>query len=182
LRSWLDSRGFAPPGRRSWVQVRWTAPKAPLFRSTLDVVAASRTSAASVAEAIRASFGMPPPMQDWIVALVGRAGWQGYAASRGGEVVGGGFVYAAPPLGWLGMGAILPAHRGGGGQLALMAARIAYALATGCTSVHTETGEPVGDEPNPSFANMQRCGFERIGSRVNYSSLPGGAPALRAPQ
>jgi len=28
LRGWLDSRGFAPPRRRSWVQVRWTVPLA----------------------------------------------------------------------------------------------------------------------------------------------------------
>ena len=172
LRGWLDSRGFAPPRRRSWVQVRWTVPTAPVFDSSLEIVEASSANAAALAETIRASFGMPPPMSEWITALVCRAEWQGYAATRNGEVVGGGFVHVRRPLGWLGMGAILPAYRGGGGQLALMAARIARALAAGCTSVHTETGEPIGDEPNPSFLNMQRCGFERIGSRLNYASLP----------
>jgi hypothetical protein len=50
-----------------------------------------------------------------------------------------------------------------------MAARIAHAQAQGCTSIHTETGDPVGNEPNPSLANMVRCGFERICSRANLA-------------
>jgi hypothetical protein len=49
-----------------------------------------------------------------------------------------------------------------------MAARIRPAIEAGCTAIVTETGEPVGDEPNPSLANMLRCGFVRVASRLNY--------------
>jgi hypothetical protein len=149
--------------------MRWTAPTAPTVPARLDIVEAQTGTASAVAEAIRTSFGMPPVMDEWVAGLVGRPGWRGYVAKAGGEIVGGGFVHTRPPLGWLGMGAIVPSRRGGGGQLALMAARIAHALRAGCTSVHTETGEPIADEPNPSFLNMQRCGFERIASRRNFS-------------
>jgi len=51
-----------------------------------------------------------------------------------------------------------------------MAARIRGAIEAGCTAIVTGTGEPVGDEPNPSLANMLRCGFARVGSRLNYES------------
>jgi GNAT superfamily N-acetyltransferase len=166
---WLAARGFVTPPRRSWVQVRWTKPAAPVAQSRLDIAEARVPDAIAIAEVIRTAFAMPAPMDAWIAALVGRPGWQGYVAKDRGRVVGGGFVHTRASLGWLGMGAILPSHRGGGGQVALMAARIAHALHRGCTAVHTETGEPVGDEPNPSFLNMQRCGFERIASRRNFA-------------
>jgi hypothetical protein len=35
--------------------------------------------------------------------------------------------------------------------------------------VITETGEPIGDEPNPSLRNMAWCGFVRVASRLNYA-------------
>ena len=53
----------------------------------------------------------------------------------------------------------------GGGGL-----RAARAIEAGCTAIVTGTGEPVGDEPNPSLANMLRCGFARGGSRLNYEA------------
>jgi len=30
-----------------------------------------------------------------------------------------------------------------------------------------ETGAPVAGEPNPSLANMMRCGFRRVSARLN---------------
>ena len=64
------------------------------------------------------------------------------------------------------MAGVLPAYRGRSAHRALMAARIRGAIEAGCTAIVTETGEPVGDEP--ALANMLRCGFERVGSRLNY--------------
>jgi hypothetical protein len=49
-----------------------------------------------------------------------------------------------------------------------MTLRIADAIAAGGKYIVTETGEPVGDEPNPSLSNMQRCGFRQIASRLNF--------------
>lgn len=167
--SWLDARGFAPPTRRAWVQMHWPAASPPAQAgSSFDVAAVSRSEAQPLAELIATAFGMPASMAAWLVELVGRNGWCGIAARDGARIVGGSLVYVAPPLAWLGMGSVLPSHRGRGGQLALMAARIAHAQAQGCTAIHTETGEPIGDEPNPSLANMRRAGFETIGSRPNF--------------
>ena len=66
--------------------------------------------------------------------------------------------------------AVAESHRRRGGQGALMARRIADALAAGCRHITTETGEPVGDEPNPSLDNMFRCGFVTVASRLNFEA------------
>jgi len=83
---------------------------------------------------------------------------------------GAGFLYTEGREAWLGVAGVLPAWRGHCAHRALMAARIRGAIGAGCTVIATETGEPVGDEPNPSLANMLRCGFERGGSRLNYEA------------
>jgi hypothetical protein len=65
-------------------------------------------------------------------------------------------------------GAVRTSHRRRGGQGALMARRIADAVAAGARYLVTETGEPMADEPNPSLANMKRCGFVTVASRLNF--------------
>ena len=168
IASWLAARGFVPPKRRSWAQMRWGVAPPPAIATALSVTVAQAHDAAELAHVVTTAFEMPPPMADWLSALVGRDGWQSYAARHDGRIVGGGFVHTLPPLAWLGMGSILPQFRGHNGQLALFAARIAHAQSAGCTSIHTETGEPAGEEPNPSLMNMVRCGFEQVASRPNF--------------
>jgi hypothetical protein len=98
----------------------------------------------------------PPPRRTWakMVRGVGRPPEFGGALEVGA---------ASPEEESAAAEAIRGAHR------ALMALRIGEAGAAGCTEIHTETGEPVTNEPNPSLANMQRCGFTRIYSRLNYA-------------
>jgi len=170
--AWLEARGFTPPPRRAWAQMRWDEGPPPAIATTLTVVEAHPEDAAELGHAVATAFEMPSPMAGWLGGMVGRDGWQAYAARREGRIVGGGFVYSLPPLAWLGMGSILPGFRGDNGQLALFSARIAHAQSEGCSFIHTETGEPVGDEPNPSLANMARYGFRRVASRRNYAWAP----------
>jgi GNAT superfamily N-acetyltransferase len=92
-----------------------------------------------------------------------------YGSYDGGEIVGGGALHIDGDVGWLGIGATLPAHRGRGGQRAVMARRIADAVAAGCTTVATETGV-LPDHPNPSLRNMLRSGFELAYERANWSA------------
>jgi hypothetical protein len=54
-----------------------------------------------------------------------------------------------------------------------MARRIADAAQAGARYVVTETGEPKGNEPNPSLANMKRCGFVTVASRLNFAGPVG---------
>jgi GNAT superfamily N-acetyltransferase len=119
--------------------------------------------------AIVAAFEMPPFMAEWLAALHGQPHWRIYAVTDGTQVVGGGCLYVSGELAWLGMGGVLASHRRRGGQGALMARRIADAIEAGALHIVTETGEPIADEPNPSLANMKRCGFVTVASRLNFA-------------
>src|SRR4051812_48302180 len=116
---------------------------------------------------VTTAFGMPPVAVPWLAALVGREGWRIYGAHDGDELVGGGALHLEREVGWLGIGATLPEHRGRGGQQAVMARRIADAAAAGATTLTTETGILPG-RPNPSLRNMYRSGFELAYERANW--------------
>ena len=69
-------------------------------------------------------------------------------------------VWVDPPAAYFGFAATLPEHRGKGAQGALFAARIERALALGCTTLVTETGELRDGSPSSSYRNILRLGFE----------------------
>jgi GNAT superfamily N-acetyltransferase len=165
----LAEMGFTQPARRSWAKVLRPAQDAPHIATDLRISPASDAQLAAATQAIRTAFDMPPFMADWMQALHGRPAWTIYSVCDGDEVVGGGCLFVRGDLAWLGMGAVLPSHRRRGGQGALMARRIADAGEAGARHVVTETGEPIGDEANPSLANMRRCGFDVVASRLNFA-------------
>lgn len=169
LRGWLGARGFAPPARKSWAKVVRGTEAPPEFATDLTTRELDGGHASALASVLAAAHGMPPPIVPWVAAMVGRPGWRAYGAFDGDTLAGGGFLWTSGERAWLGMAGTLEAHRRRGGQKAVMVARIRDAIAMGCTVITTETGEPVGDELNPSLTNMLRCGFRLAASRDNYA-------------
>lgn len=166
----LEARGFKLPPRCSWAKV-WRGPEpAPAIMTSLRVAVARDAEVGATMQAVHRAFEMPPFMAAWLSAVHGRPGWRVYTAADGDAIVGGGCLYLDGDRAWLGMGSVLDTHRRRGGQGALMALRIADAVAAGCRHIVTETGEPIAGEPNPSLANMRRCGFETVCSRLNYAA------------
>ena len=163
----LLQRGFTHAKRLTWAKMLLAPAPLPAVTTDLRIDAAGDDRVDDVVTAIAQAFEMPPFMAQWLRQLHGRPRWRIYALSDGPRVVGGGCLFVEGAAAWLGMGSVLPSHRGRGGQRALMSRRIADAIAAGATRIVTETGEAIGDEPNPSLANMARCGFERVASRVN---------------
>ncbi|HWP12044.1 MAG TPA: GNAT family N-acetyltransferase [Ramlibacter sp.] len=165
----LLQMGFTQPARRSWAKVLRGAEPPPHVPTDLKIAPATDAQAAPAIQAIVEAFGMPGLMAEWLGCLHGRPRWRLYAATDGEDVVGGGCLFTAGELAWLGMGAIRASHRRRGGQGALMARRIADAAEAGARHVVTETGEPIADESNPSLGNMKRCGFATVASRLNFA-------------
>ncbi len=166
---WLERRGFRLPARRSWAKMVRETGDLPQTAVRFELRQAQPREAEDVAQVVCSAFGMPGPFLPWIAALATRPGWRAYAAFDGARVAGAGYLFIDGPGAWLGMGGVLPAARGQGVHRGLMALRVRAASEAGCTRVATETGEPVGDEPNPSLANMQRCGFRQVASRLNFT-------------
>jgi hypothetical protein len=170
LVSWLEARRFALAGRRAWAKMLRGTGAPPAVDTPLEVRAARAGEEGALAEAIAAGFGMPAAFVPWFAALALRAGWRGYVALEAGRVMGGGLLYLAGRDAWLGAGAVRAEARGRHAHRALMALRVREAITAGAQRIFTETGEQVGDEHNPSLANMQWCGFRRVCSRLNYAA------------
>ena len=166
----LEQRGFVPARRRAWAKMLRGADAPPAVATPLEVRAARAGEADALAESICAAYSMPAALAPWFAALAPRRDWRAYVALDAGRVVGGGLLYLEGKDAWLGAGAVRPEQRGRHAHRALMALRVREAIDAGCTRIFTETGEPVGDEPNPSLANMQWCGFRNVGSRLNYAA------------
>jgi hypothetical protein len=167
--------------RPTWAKCLRGTSAPPDAPTTLSLREVDHAEATRLAEVLIAAHEMPATMVPFAAALVGRPRWRAYAAYDGDEMVGGGVMYVSGARAWLGLGGTLSTHRGRGGQKAIMARRVADAIAAGVTAIATETGEPVNDEPNPSLANMKWCGFDVVGSRANWVGAASTSETIRPP-
>jgi hypothetical protein len=132
------------------------------------VTVAGRDQGPIVARIVCGAFGMPPLLEPWMAAMVGRDDWRHYVAWVDGEPAGTASLHVQGEVGWLGVTGTLAAARRRGAQGALMAARLCDGASLGCRWFVTETGQERPDRPNPSFHNMLRAGFEMAYQRPNY--------------
>jgi GNAT superfamily N-acetyltransferase len=166
----LQAHGFVLAERRAWAKmIRDNAPPVPVAtEAEIGLIAAGEENA--LAEAICAAFEIPQAMAPWFAALAARPQWHAVAAKRDGRIIGGGYLHLQDEHAWLGAGGVCPEARRLHVHRALMTRRIQQAIAAGCTQLFTETGEAIGDEPNPSLRNMHACGFHHAFSRLNYAA------------
>lgn len=114
------------------------------------------------------AFGLPPAAAEGIASLVGDPRWHLFMTFDGDTPAGTGGVFVDGSWAWCEYGATAPSFRRRGGQAALMRARIRVALAAGCEHIGTETGEPAPGDPQHSYRNILRCGFEEAELRENW--------------
>ena len=175
LATQLTQRGFATGTRRSWAKFLRGVEPSSARDTELTLREATAADANAVATVVCTAYGLPPELTPWFAALVGRPRWRVWLAERDDYVVATGSLFVDGDTAWLGVAATLAQHRGLGAQSALLAARIHAAAEMGCRVIATETGEPTGNEPSPSLANIRRAGFAQMSSRLNYAS-PQSAP------
>lgn len=170
---WLGARGFAPARRRAWEKLVRGREPAPELATSLAIRELDRSDAAALAIVLCEAHGIPGALAPLVAALVGRRGWRAYGAFDGDALVGGGLLRCddRDRTAWLGLGGTLPSHRGRGAQRALIARRIADAIAQGATTIATETGVAAPGERNPSLDNLVRCGFRGAGARTNWALM-----------
>ena len=171
LGAWLTDRGF--PVSRRWPKL-WRSlavlPETP--PTTLRIESIGRDRAEDFATIVNAAFEFGDEMRAALPPVVGRAGWTHYLGFDGDEPVAAGALFVTGDIAWLGFGATLEAARGRGGQSAIFHRRLSDAKAAGCRLAFTETGPDTPEEPNPSFRNMIRLGFQVGYERPNYVRRP----------
>ncbi len=164
LPKWLEARGLAPG--RGWTKFTRPTADPPEAHTALRVERVVTGEAFGPAAA--RGFEAPELFDDWLGRLPGREGWHCFVAFDGDEPAGAGALYVTGTIGWVGVGATVPEHRGKGAQSANIARRIEAAAELGCELVVTETGAPIGGVPGPSYRNLTRAGFEPTYVRANY--------------
>lgn len=87
-----------------------------------------------------------------------------------------GVLYVQGKVGWLGWASTLPAHRRKGAHQMLLAHRLNEARRLGCTLLSTETREDTPEDPNPSYHNLLRAGFQFAYLRPHYVYQPTPTP------
>lgn len=152
---------------RSWDKL--VRPIDPLPDPPLRAVERARpTDAPRVAQLFAEAFGVPSAVAPAYEALLGAHGWEISVMRNGDEIVAAGALYLDGDIGYLAGAAVSKAHRGQGAQQSMIAARIRRSAELGCRFVSSETGQPVAGEPNVSYDNLRRAGFEPLHTRHNW--------------
>ncbi len=171
LATWLASRGLEPGW--GWMGFRRGLAAVPERRTQLTISIASGSAAETAfARIVRIGYGLPEEAE----AAVRRAfatRWECLLAHDGDEPVAAAALYAAEGVGYLGLAATLPEHRGRGAQSALLAERIRRAAELGCNVLTTETGERREGSPSDSYRNLVRAGFEETAVTANWLGRKG---------
>ena len=168
LEAWLGARGFAR--HNHWIRLvrDLGAGSLPDARTDLRIAPLETGHAATFGRLEAAAFGHPPEVVAWNAAMVGRPGWTFCGAFAGDALVAAGALRVQGPAAWFGYAATDPAHRGRGGQSAIIAARLRAARAAGCRWCVVETAADTPEKPNPSTHNLRRLGFADAYERPNW--------------
>lgn len=159
---------------RGWRKFRRNlAGPMPVPRSTHAIRELGPVDGPAFARIVCAAFDLGPAAEPWLARLPGAPGWRVFGAmDPDGEIAGVGALFRLGDAGWTDWGATRPSHRGQGVQAALLAHRVRVARDMGLATLHTCTGEAVPGDPQHSYANILRAGFEKAELRANF------APAL----
>jgi acetyltransferase (GNAT) family protein len=168
LSAMLEARGFHRG--YAWTKFSHPAEEPPERGGDLPVEELGADRAGIFADVFSRAYGTPEVARPTLEGLPGSAGWHCFAAFEGQEPAATGALFVIGSVGWLGAAGTLPEHRRRGAQNALLAARITAGIAAGCTTLVTETGEPVDGKPGDSYRNLVRAGFEPRYVRQNYLS------------
>lgn len=171
LVDWVEAAGWTRGQRwpKLWRSLEGDLPEP---RTDLRIELVGRDRAEDFARIVTTTYEFDPVLAPIASAVMGRPGWSHYLGFDGDEPVAAGASFVTGDVVWLGYGATLESHRGRGGQSAIFARRLADSRAAGCRLAITETGEDTPEEPNPSYRNMLRAGFEVAYLRPNFVRRP----------
>lgn len=168
LAAHLEARGFRR--HNHWIRlVRDLDGEAGAeLRTDLRVAELGAAHAEAFGQLEAAAFGHPPEVATWNAAMVGRPGWTFFGAFAGETLAAVAGLRVEGRAAWFGYAATDPAHRGRGGQSALIATRLRAARVAGCRWCVVETAADTPEKPNPSTHNLRRLGFADAYERPNW--------------
>ncbi len=166
LPDWLRQHGLTP--RDNWAKLYRGSQPPPEVQTELRVEMIGQAEAHTFAQIACGVYGLPTELEPWVAATVNRDGWHHYLALDGERAVACGALFIDGNVGWLGWAGTLAPDRNRGAQSALMARRVHDGAAMGCEWFVSECKEDTPDQPNPSYHNLLRNGFQLAYHRPNW--------------
>jgi len=120
---------------------------------------------------VSAAFDVGDISAPLLARLPGRANWHIFMSFDGDTPAGAGALFVKDGIAWTDWGATDPTFRQRGSQSALLAARVQHAINLGCSQIFTCTGEAVAGDPQHSYGNIERMGFEPVELRRNFQPV-----------
>jgi hypothetical protein len=167
----LEGRGLQPGW--GWMLFERGAAPPEAAETALRIVEVGPAEARAWAGVVLSAYGLPDAAAPTVAALHERPGWTCWLALHGDEPASAAALWVGGDAAYLGFAGTLAAHRGSGGQGALLATRIGRALELGATTLVTETGEQQPERPSGSYRNILRAGFREryvVGNRLRQAA------------
>jgi hypothetical protein len=157
---------------RGWMKFTRSVQAMQPAKTDLSLRRIDASHAGDFARTAAGAFDFSPTFQPVIAALTEAPGWQVFMAFDNDIPAGTGALYTSDRLGYLDFGATHPDFRQRGAQTASLRLRLQAALAAGCETVVTMTGEAVPGDKQHSYRNIEKAGFQAAYLRENW--IPAG--------
>ena len=167
LADWLVAAGLQKV--RGWQKFSRGRDAAPRVETDLRIERVGPERGAAFGRIVCDAFDLGQDAAPWLARLPGRPGWQVFMTFDGERPAGAGSLFIQDGLAWFDFGATAPAYRRRGSQSALLARRVQHALDAGCRKLFTCTGEDVPGDPQHSYRNILKAGFQEDYLRENYA-------------
>lgn len=166
LPGWLRAAGLKP--YRRWVQfTRDASPPSPA-KTDLQVREIGPEHGMDFARIVAYGYGVGDEAAPALAQLVGRPSWRSFMCFDGDTPAGATSLFIKDRIGCVNWAATAPAHLTGGAPSALLTRCIEVARESGCEMLITSTGEAVPGDPQHSYHNLERAGFQAVYARDNY--------------
>ena len=167
LRELIESHGLRPA--RGWMKFVRSPGPAPVADCDLAVREIDRRHADAFGAIAAFGFDLRQESGRVLANLVGRPEWRVFMAFDGDRPAACGALFSHQGMAWTDFGATHPDFRRRGAQSALLAARVRAAGQAGRDLIATETGEAVPGDPQHSYGNILKSGFEEAYLRENWA-------------
>jgi hypothetical protein len=157
---------------RGWMKFQRNAAPATPRGTDLELRRVGPKAAMDFGSIVARAFGMTEAAAPLLAGLANDPNWYLFLSYEADTPAGAGALYVSGNAAWTEWGATEPAFRRRGSQGAIMAERINTAVGLGCRHIFTETGEAVDGDPQHSYGNILRFGFEELRLRQNFAPAP----------
>jgi hypothetical protein len=165
----LRELGFAK--KRGWMKFRSGTPQPKQAATNLRVEKVGLDRSHDFGTIVCGAFGMQPTSVPLLAGIAADDRWHLFVSYDGDTPAGAGALFVEGNAGWLEWGATHPDFRSRGSQASIMASRLNLAAELGCDHVFTETGEAVDGDPQHSYKNILKAGFEESVLRLNFAPI-----------